>query len=665
MLGCKRERLYVCMESPAAHEADSSKSGWWAVEKAQSSSQASDSAVVSEELMREYRVLAAVAATMSSGFVLLNRREHITYFNASAARFLGVQSDDLIARPAFDIRQQLLSRSIEPESAREALETLWAQPERETSIDLALVDAAIRWLRVRNFPMRDAQGQLLGRGLLFDDITLERSAAGARAETLALAAHELKMPLAIIKGAATTLLSSSLRWDAGMQREMLQMIDAQSDRLYDILNTLLDVWHFDTGMHTLRLTHISIRELAAGLVERWRARAPRHSFNIHTPPDLAPVLCDAVRIEQALDALLDNAVIYAPQGGPITVRLETNDDELRISIADEGSGIAPEHLERIFDRFYRVRQGNDARSGSGLGLPVARSIFEAHGGRVWADSPGPGQGATFYATLPFAPPAPDAAGTITSTPLHHNTALLPSAYATSTLRSDDRASVLIAESDARIARYLRANLEEQRYRVQVVNQGAQFLRQLDLQEPALIILASRIGDMSGTELLQRVREFARIPVMMLSDDCDDDERAHLLDLGADDLVVKPFGLQELLARVRALLRRAVPVEQTTREQLFSTGELLIDYAQRQIWLHGRLVQLSRTEYKLLSVLARNVGRVLTHEILLERVWGPEYHHEVDFIWVYISRLRRKIEDDPRHPRYILTVPDVGYKLAKM
>ena len=224
----------------------------------------------------------------------------------------------------------------------------------------------------------------------------------------------------------------------------------------------------------------------------------------------------------------------------------------------------------------------------------------------------------------------------------------------------------MAENDARVARYLRAHLEEEHYNVQVVSHGVPFLRQLDLQDPDLIVLATQLADMSGAELLQRLREFARTPVILLCDECADDERARLLDLGADDLVVKPFGMKELLARIRAVLRRrTASPDEASGEAIFTNGDLVIDYAQHQVWLRGSLVKLSGTEYRLLSVLAHNVGRVLTHEILLERVWGPEYQREVDFIWVYISRLRRKIEDDPRHPRIILTVPDVGYKLAKI
>jgi DNA-binding response OmpR family regulator len=238
---------------------------------------------------------------------------------------------------------------------------------------------------------------------------------------------------------------------------------------------------------------------------------------------------------------------------------------------------------------------------------------------------------------------------------------------TSLFKQDRRVRVLLAESDARLTRYLRANLEEQNYRVHTVNHGIQFLRQLDLEETDIILLSSHLADMSGIELLQRMREFSQAPVMMLCDDCDEDERVQLFDLGGDDLVIKPFGMKELLARVRALLRRhaASPDEQVSKQSVFNNGDLVIDRAQHLVTVQGKAVQLSSTEYKLLNLLAQNVGVVVTHELLLEKVWGPEYHRDIDFIWVYISRLRRKIEADSRHPKYILTVPDVGYKLAKL
>ncbi len=650
------------------------RSGWWAVESALSSTPGvlKDSQTVSAGLLQEYSILAGVAANMSSGFLLLNSNERVTYFNASAVRLLGITSRTLIEQPIFDMQQQLLSLAAEPMQVQSALDRTWFTPELESSLDMALLDAAVRWLRVRFFPLWDSLGHLLGRGVLLDDISLEHGAGGSgetRGETLALAAHELKTPLAVIKGCATTLLGNSTRWDAVMQREMLQMIDTHADRLYEVLNTLLEMWRLDSGVQTLRLVPVSLPELLAHLLERCQKDAPRHAFVLRVPGVVPIVTCDPVRVEQALHSLLDNAVNYAPTGGTITIQLECNELEVRLSVADSGVGIAAEHLEHIFDRFYRVPQSDGQHSGSGLGLAMARTTFEAHGGRIWVESAGIGLGATFYCTLPLATPRASVGQAQTlQSPSSVSTGplALPVARITGSLKQSQRSYILLAEADVRLTRYLRANLEEQQYRVQTVSQGVQFLRQLDLEEPDAIMLSTSLADIGGLELLQRLREFSPIPVIMLCDDCDEDVRVRLFDLGADDLVIKPFGMKEVLARVRALLRRkATSTVLQPSQTIFTTGELTIDYAQHQVILQGQPVQLSRTEYKLLSTLAHNVGLVLTHEVLLERVWGPEYNREVDFIWVYISRLRRKIEADPRHPRYIVTVPDVGYKLAKL
>ena len=628
--------------------------------------------------LHPYAVLAGVASNMRSGLILLDAHEQVAYSNPSVERLLDVSLREMLEQPLFDVRQQLLSLVAHPSSARAELDRLWLHPEEEQSAEFALSDATVRWLRVQSFPVHDEQGKALGRGVLFDDITLERASLQSRSETLAQAAHELKTPLAIIKGCATTLLGNSLRWEPAMLREMLQMIDTQTDRLHDVLNTLLDVWRLDAGVQQMRFAETRLGELLDQLVERWRKNAPRHTFILHMPEKALTISCDALRIEQAINQLLSNAVIYSQVGSVVKIRFESGASELRLSITDQGKGIAPEHLERIFHRFYRVQQAEDRPFGSGLGLAAARATIEAHDGTIWAESAGIGHGATFYLTLPFAPGAHMMPASQTSAPSAPTTSIDTVSPASSPLPrtgpllSNPRVKVVVVENDPRMARYLRAHLEEQRYQVHVVSHGLQFLRQLDLEEPDLILLASEAGDMSGAEMLQRLREFSSIPVLMLCDsgsgghESDEDEHVRYLDMGADDFVVKPFSIKELLARARVLLRRRHTREQQTPgETLFATGNLLIDFAQRQVSVDDRPVQLSRTEYKLLNVLAQNVGRVLTHELLLERVWGAEYNREVDFLWVYISRLRRKIEADPRHPRYIVTVPDVGYKLVKL
>ncbi len=620
---------------------------------------------------QEYLILAEVADNMSSGLLLLTQKEGISYSNKSALRLLNIEKRNLEDGQNFDVRKHLLSIASEPKLAQSEIERVWNAADQESSADIAtfstLSDAAVRWLRVHSFPVRNNLGALLGRGLLFDDVTLEYSVQEGHSETLALAAHELKTPLAIIKGCATTLLGSSARWDPAMQREMLQMIDTQSDRLYDVLNTLLDVWRLDAGIQNLHLAQVHLPELLRHLLERWQKQVANHRFQLQVAPDLPVVVCDAQRVEQTLQHLLNNAVTYSPTGSLITITAESNEVEVRIGVTDKGMGIAPEHLDRIFDRFYRVQDSAEKPNGSGLGLAAARATIEAHGGKIWADSLGAGHGTTFYFTLPLSPRLK--ATTTTQAAVQSLSPVqdkMPQVLRTQVFKQDKRVRVLLAESDPRMTRYLRNNLEEQQYRVQTVSHGVQFLRQLDLEEPDVILLSTRLSDMSGIELLQRLREFSQRPVLMLCDNCDEDERVQLFDLGSDDLVMKPFGMKELLARVRALLRRQAAMPEGTQTQaIFTTGDLVIDYAQHIVTVQGRVVQLSRTEYKLLSTLAQNVGMVVTHELLLEKVWGPEYNRDIDFIWVYISRLRRKIEEDSRHPKYVLTIPDVGYKLAKL
>ncbi len=326
----------------ARDKIDQQKTGW----RAGKGETDTSTEAFAADLAEEHTLLAGIAANMRSGFILLNQAEDIAYVNPMARRLLHLEDDLFSAQPVFDVRQQLVALAVNPAMAQVELDRLWGQPEEESFFDLAMADAVIRWLRVQSFPVRDTPGSLLGRGVLLDDITLERSADSTRGETLAMAAHELKTPLAIIKGSATTLLSNSMRWDVSMQREMLQMIDTQTDRLHEILNTLLDVWRLDAGAQNLRLSEVRLSDLLNQLAERWRQNAPRHRILCEITGDLPPLLCDPARLEQACHQLFHNAVTYSPNGGTIRLVLESGENELRLSISDQGKGIAPEHLDR-------------------------------------------------------------------------------------------------------------------------------------------------------------------------------------------------------------------------------------------------------------------------------------------------------------------------------
>lgn len=194
--------------------------------------------------------------------------------------------------------------------------------------------------------------------------------------------------------------------------------------------------------------------------------------------------------------------------------------------------------------------------------------------------------------------------------------------------------------------------------------GEQALELVEREYPDLVLLDVAMPGMDGYEALRRIREFSDVPVIMLTARDGVLDKVKGLELGADDYVTKPFDHLELLARVKAVLRRLDMPQPVSRAPSFVSGDLSVDFATRQVRLRGDVVPLTPIEYKLLYHLVRNAGRVLPHETLLAKVWGREYLDEIDYLRVYVRRLRRKLEDDPEQPRYILTERGTGYRFRE-
>ena len=225
------------------------------------------------------------------------------------------------------------------------------------------------------------------------------------------------------------------------------------------------------------------------------------------------------------------------------------------------------------------------------------------------------------------------------------------------------ATVLVVDDEPRYLRWISVNLRASGYRVLNAADGQAALEMAASEQPDLILLDIGLPIMSGLEVCRGIREFSTVPIIMVTAKAAEADTVAGLDAGADDYLAKPFGPPELLARVRAALRRARYAEAPTSEPLFQHGDLTIDYARHLVLRGGEPLALTPTEYKLLVRLARNAGRVLLPEELLAAVWGPEYREETQHVRLYVSRLRRKIEPDPEHPRYVLTRAGIGYFFA--
>jgi two-component system KDP operon response regulator KdpE len=219
--------------------------------------------------------------------------------------------------------------------------------------------------------------------------------------------------------------------------------------------------------------------------------------------------------------------------------------------------------------------------------------------------------------------------------------------------------VLVVDDEPQILRALQTNLRGAGYEVDTASTAEVALATAAMRPPDAVILDLVLPDRSGTEVCRELRTWSSAPVLVLSVVGDEPEKVAALDAGADDYIQKPFGIEELLARLRAVLRRAGP----SGGPVLEVGELVVDLDKRSVAVGGRPVSLTPHEFELLRVLAQNEGKLMTHPSILREVWGPAYGEESHYLHVYVSQLRRKIETDPARPRYLLTEPGAGYRLV--
>ncbi len=229
-----------------------------------------------------------------------------------------------------------------------------------------------------------------------------------------------------------------------------------------------------------------------------------------------------------------------------------------------------------------------------------------------------------------------------------------------------KTTIVTADDDPQLLRLMTRNLEFEDYHVLTASDGKQALDLIEQHQPDAVLLDVMMPKMDGFTVCQRVREFSSVPIILVTARGQDQDKVRGLDMGADDYLTKPFSVDELLARVRAVLRRSQFSTQDASQMMRTAttiGEMSIDFTQHLVTMAGREISLTPVEYRLLSYLAQNAGRVITQDLLLEHVWGADYLGESHMLQVNINRLRRKLETDPSHPHYILTRVGIGYLLA--
>ena len=467
-----------------------------------------------------------------------------------------------------------------------------------------------------------------------------------RTEFLGLVSHELREPLAAVKGSTVTLLNDDDALDPAEMREFHRLIDEQADHMRSLIGDLLDAGRIEAGT----LSVLPEPSAVADLVERARntffSGGARQSVVIDLPSDLPRVMADRRRIVQVLNNLLANAARHAPGSSAIRVSAVCDDSHVAVSVADEGPGLAPERLAQLFRKHvaYPGSRLEGRRRGHGLGLAICKGLVEAHGGRIRAESAGPGRGTTVVFTVPVAEEAMEPP-------------LGASQYPARRPReSAGPTRILVVDDDPGTLRMARDALSGEGYRPVVTGDPAKVERILREEKPALALLDLALPGVDGIELMRQIPGLAKIPVLFISVYGRDETVARALDAGAADYIVKPFSPTELVARVRAALRR--------REQpaSFVLGDLAIDYERRRVTVAGRAVALTATEYALLRALSLNAGRVMPYDTLLRQVWSAHEDAGPNRVRVFVRTLRLKLGEDAVSPAWIFNERGVGYRM---
>jgi two-component system KDP operon response regulator KdpE len=227
----------------------------------------------------------------------------------------------------------------------------------------------------------------------------------------------------------------------------------------------------------------------------------------------------------------------------------------------------------------------------------------------------------------------------------------------------NRPRILVIEDEREIRRFLRYSLTGNDFELLEAERGREGILQAATHQPDLVILDLGLPDIDGADVIQQLRDWSQVPIIVLSARGQERDKVAALDAGADDYLTKPFGIGELLARIRVALRHAAIQASGTEDSTYTVGDLRVDLSRRQVIVRDQEVHLTPTEYRLLTTLIRHAGKVVTHRQLLREVWGPDSVHETHYLRVFMAQLRQKIESEPVRPRYLLTEPSVGYRMA--
>ena len=527
-------------------------------------------------------------------------------------------------------------------------------------VDAMLTDSLVLALRGRVLPAADRRvleafaghaAIVLEHRQLAEEAARARKLAEAnkiRTALLAAVSHDLRTPLAGVKAAVSSLRQTDVRLSEDDRAELLAGIEASADRLDSLVTNLLDMSRIQADAVRPLLREVRVDEVVpAALIG-----VPADAVKVTLPEGLPVVRVDTGLIERAVANVVENAVRHNPHGKPVLLTASAVRDRVEVRVVDRGPGVPDAVKDRIFEPFQRL---GDAPGGERRRTrPRSRARLRRSRRRIPRGRRHPRRRPHHGARPPRARPYQRHPRRRTGGGGDVTTAEPPRRRG-----GDPPTRVLVVEDEQHLARALAINLEARDYEVDVARDGKSALDLAARRHPAIIVLDLGLPDIDGMDVIRGLRGWTQVPILVLSARHSSTEKVSALDAGADDYVTKPFGMDELLARLRAAIRRGQPGG--AGDPVVATAAFTVDLAAKKVTRDGSEVRLTPTEWHLLETLVRSPNRLIGQRQLLQEVWGPGYVTETNYLRVYLAQLRRKLEPDPAHPRHLITEPGMGYR----
>lgn len=612
--------------------------------------------------------LEAILRSIFEGIFFVDEDNNIAFCNPQLTEITGIAPNDILGKDPGVLMDLLASRAEDSERVRSQLHDAvnFLATKGNQFEDYPIVEATL------SNPRRDVHVEFvmigdLGAetktwaGIIYNDRRF-KSMFNTQSVLLEIIRERIRLPFAQARSLMTTLVDQHSQFTNRERDRMLRQIEDNLTTLGDLWDNLLEVYNLEATDMIMNPEETDLREVIQRVLTARTINDNRYRVDVNLPERLPMVNVDELRIKQAITKVMEYALNTSSPNARVQLALTHRGSEVFIGVIDSTMVLPPDQVEQLFNPFERDTVGDET---GGLGLYLASELVRRNGGRIWAES-SPAQGTIFTIVLPAMyeedemPPADETVDVVIQNGHTPTEPALPRGL--NRVPSRALQTIMLIRGRSTLMTTLYKKLETQDYELLDYNEGDAALDDIDRTRIDLVVMDADLHDLDSLNLVKAIREKSEVPIIMLADKPSETQQVRALNLGADDYMTKPISDAELMARVNVIFHRQ-RIPDRTRQPL-DLGELYIDFARREVFLNNKPVSLTRIEYELLCALATNMGQVLTHKQLLQKVWGPEYQGETQYLWVSVSRLRKKLEPTRDSPRYIHTQSGIGYMFRK-